>query len=171
MILSVLRLLSSCNTRDKNSEFYHLTTSNFSTSSYFICIDVICKDSLYTVVIQNNDFFDILFTNFKISSQELYTKKVLFSLINNKPFIVDTSTLNILKKGYIIEKDYKLDSIIGLDEDSLLNKYFTNNIFNSKIHNFQEQKKVIFSLFKHQIPCLQQCVSGNICVKNKIITN
>lgn len=158
--------LSSCSQRNRNSEFYKLTTSDFSSGSYFICPIIQCNDSLYSIVIQNDDFWGMLFRRAKVESQIEFTDKILSALIDNKPFLVDTSILSGLKNGYIVERDEKLDSLLSLDKDLIFRKYFKKNTFLSETFDFTQEKRVIFALYNKRIACRRDCVSGYILVKD-----
>lgn len=167
-ITCAILFLSSCSQRNRNSEFYKLTTSNFSTGSYFICPIVQCNDSLYPIVIQNDDFWGILFRRGRVASQIEFTNKIMSAFIDNKPYIVDTSVLRVLKMGYIVERDEKLDSLLSLDKDVIIRKYFKKNTFVSKTFDFAQEKRVIFALYNKRIACRRNCVSGYILVQDPV---
>jgi hypothetical protein len=86
-------------------------TSNFSTSSYFIVIDVKYKDEIFPIVIENYTLYDMMFETRKIDTRDEYISEITKCIMNK-----DTVIFNSTKDKEILEsyKVYENDTLKSL---------------------------------------------------------
>lgn len=164
-------LFSSCsiNKPHNDCQYFNYVTENLSTSSNYISIKVNVNDSLLNIVIKNNDFYYILATYSFVKTEDEYKQIVRNSFKESKPFIINKELANQIRlRDYEVVVDSSLNSLLALNKIEILTKYFVNGVMKSTEVSFTEQKRIIYYLFKHGIPCHQDCSSGSIIIKDTV---
>jgi hypothetical protein len=172
LILIFFFLLCSCNSNEKKKEngrskFYRQATSNFSTSSYFIVLDVINNNDTFPIVIQNGDLYYRLIQSRIVKNEEDFQNKMLEILENN-------SYLNLNSKKMPFLNDYRATKNDSIDSSALTNSgqlsklFFTDKVLIRGKFSFSKKKSIIYYLFKSEILCHEDCVTGDILVNDSL---
>lgn len=145
----------------KNIDFYNQILSDFRDGSYFLCLEVKCKETQnQQIVIENNTFFNILKKNNVILTETSYQNYIINSISVNKPLILNCNLLEKLKSYKVqCRKDKK-----NMSSTFIKNKYFKGKIMNAKI-NYELEKQIILDLFKIQVFVYRDDESGYIVLK------
>jgi len=145
-----------------------LLTNDLGTSSNFIPAEIKGSDSIFTIVISSRDFYRIYFMNRKITKED-YVQDVINHWRKGEPFQVDSIEQKTLF-DYSIKKDEAFNKLFGLNKEQILATYFDNNILKNAEMDFEQEKKLIYSLVKQGVPCWTHHQSGYILVKDTIIS-
>lgn len=163
-----LFLLNSCYFQDRKyiQDIWNLT-SNFSTSSYFIVINVKCNNRLFPIVIENNTLFDMFYETRLVNNHEEYISKVTDCIISQEPVYFNKKYEEILN-SYSVTKEMDLVKLIKKDKKGFIEEFFNNSRLRREKISFLEQKAIIYALFKEKTYCRRDDVSGDFLITKAI---
>ena len=139
--------------------------NNFSFSSNFIATEIKGVDSVFTIIIQNSDFFGLLLRYQIVKSEDEYNQEIMSNVKSGKPILFSPKIEKILK-DYEVVKDTSLKRLLLLDKASLVKKYVDKNNLITKELDFQQEQRIIYALIKAGVPCSRDDVSGFIRIKD-----
>ena len=137
--------------------------SNFSTSSFFIPVDVTIENETFPIVITNNSFYNILLQSGIVKNQEEYTDKIINNILKKESILCKIKYIEILKEYSVLKND-TLKIFLTKYKNDFLNKYFINNRLKTNEVSFIQEKAIIYYLFNSRIYCRRDCVSGSIFI-------
>jgi hypothetical protein len=163
-VYCLVTMVVSCHNYDKNAiNELQLVLGDFSTSSFFIAIDVKCGNEVFPIIINNDSFYNIMLQKRLVYNQEDYTKKITKKIIKKESILFDKKDETILKNYSILEND-TLNISLKENKDDIIKKYFSNNLLKTKEISYTQEKAIILSLFNNRIYCKKDCVSGSIFI-------
>jgi hypothetical protein len=141
----------------KSRNLLETVVSDFRQGSYFICIKIInSREKDFTIVIENNVLFNFLSKDDISLDEKSYSKKVLYSINNNKNLLVSESLFSKLEL-------FKVNKKIVLPDSNIKVIYFNeNNVL--KHVNYEIEKKVIYDLFIKGVYMYRDDESGYIVI-------
>lgn len=137
-------------------------TSNFSTSSYFIVIDVKYKDEIFPIVIENYTLYDMMFETRKIDTRDEYISEITKCIMNKDTVIFNSTKDKEILESYKVYENDTLKSLLKRNKKKFINKFFINQRLNTENLSFIDEKTIIYYLFNKRIYCLKDCTSGDI---------
>jgi hypothetical protein len=164
VIYCLVMLSISCNYYNKeNIKELESILSNLTTSSFYIAVDVNCGNETFPIVIPNDSFYSIMIKRGLVKDQDDYINKTVKTILKHKSIHFDIKDKEILK-SYSILKNDTLSSSLEKNKEEFINKYFANNSLNTKEVTFEQEKAIIYYLFKKRIYCKKDCLSGRISI-------
>jgi len=162
LALFTVTMILACNKTNYENELL-LVLSDKSTSGFFISIDVNCEKETFPIVINNSSLYNILFKRKVVKSQEEYSDMISQKIIKKDALQFDAED-NEMLKGYSIIMDDSLEIYLKMAPKKIINEYFGNERFKSEVFTFDQEKEIIYCLFKNRIYCRRDCVSGYVFI-------
>ena len=129
---------------DNNLIYYRTILSDFSKSSYYLCIYIRSNiKPVYRIIVTNNNLYYNLKDSYPSLSQLTYQIIIIDAIKNNKP-------INVNQDLYYYYLSLKVNNNFEkLSVNSIKYRYFKNNIMQNT--DFETSKKIILNLFQNKI--------------------